>query len=261
MPGNPIVGGSIDHAHSGVPPADTSQDIGLTDADNSTTGTGAPSSANATQAGKVCTSCKKRPAIKGKSTCESCTTKRRVWRQKRNTERSKAGICLECPKPPQPGKKYCEGCRKRRRVDSAKWRAKWTGPQPAAQSAAHSAAHLASRLAKRAAKSKAARVATEKRRTERKNKGICIDCGKVPPDRTSAHPSVVRCRGCLDKRNERGRARRENGGVGETRVGIRRLETRTAEEVQARATQPLGVGEFGTCPVCRKPTQPPSPVW
>ena len=184
----------------------------------------------------LCLKCGKRPPAPHRSQCGPCIEKRRpadlARYHQRTAERVAKGQCPNCGKrPPEPGRSQCEPCAEK---DRAAGRAR--------------DARLRAAGKPRRDRDKA-RVADRRRRrrqsAERREAGLCPECGKAPPA-----PESSLCASCGEERRATQRARYARGKAAGKLYGGRKVETRRRIGRERSAKRLAARLAAGLCPKC-----------
>ena len=186
----------------------------------------------------LCVKCGKRPPEPGRSTCGPCAEKRRpadlARYHQRTAERIAQGLCPKCGKrPPEPERTQCGGCAEKDRVANR------------TRDARLRAAGKPRRDREKA------RVADRKRRrrqlAERREAGLCPECGKAPPA-----PESSLCAPCGEERRVAQRARYATGKAEGKLYGGRKVETRRRIGRERSAKRLAARLAAGLCTSCGK---------
>ena len=184
----------------------------------------------------LCLKCGKRPPAPHRSQCEPCIEKRRpadlARYHQRTAERVARGLCPKCGnRPPEPGRSQCGPCLEK---DAAAGRAR--------DARLRAAGKPRRELEK-------ARVADRERRrrqtAERREAGLCPECGKAPPA-----PESSLCAPCGEERRAAQRARYARGKAEGKLYGGRKVETRRRIGRERSAKRRAARLAAGLCTSC-----------
>ena len=186
----------------------------------------------------LCLKCGKRPPEPHRSQCEPCAEKQRAGDlaryHRRTAERIAAGMCPKCGKaPPAPGRSQCEPCLAK---DAASGRAR---------DARLRAAGMPRRDPEKARIADRAR--RERQAAERREAGMCSECGKAPPA-----PESTVCESCGEERRATARARYAKGKAAGKLYGGRKVETRRRMGREKSARRRAARLAAGLCTGCGK---------
>ena len=186
----------------------------------------------------LCLKCGKRPPEPHRSQCGPCIEKRRpadlARYHQRTAERVAQGLCPKCGKrPPEPERSQCEPCLEK---DAAAGRAR---------DARLRAAGIPRRDQERATAYE--RERRHRQTAERRDAGLCPECGKAPPE-----PESTVCAPCGERRRAIARARYARGKAEGKLYGGRKVETRRRIGRERSAKRLAARLAAGLCTSCGK---------
>ena len=190
------------------------------------------------RAAGLCLKCGKAPPAPHRTQCEPCAEKQRAGDlaryHRRTAERIAAGMCPKCGKaPPAPGRSQCEPCLAK---DAAAGRAR---------DARLRAAGMPRRDPEKARVADRAR--RERQAAERREAGLCPECGKAPPA-----PGRAVCEPCGEEQRAAARARYAKGKAEGKLYGGRKVETRRRMGREKSARRRAARLAAGLCTGCGK---------